>query len=291
VVATGLGPAFVVASSQGHSAAERAAEAAKRLDGAAAALRTRPGENFELRNVDTFPVIALPGSSEAVLEVTPEDVTAYAEDWTGLKGKGGPVTAARLGRWWEAVAKDLVLVLARGQAPQFAMALAPEGRVLGDLYQAAARMRQAGIPPSLIESAKPQQLSALRLVGLRVPATVRAPASGQADAPPTPGPAGPIPLTLSGTWIGSEVEDGLKRYVTLDFQGKGGNLVFEGAVSVTLPLQSLEQPQKGTLKFMVVFRGGERYYMGKWDGETVTGKITADATGSKLLGTFELRQK
>lgn len=292
VIATGLGPAFVVASSQGRSAAERAAEFAKRLTAAAAALQERPAENLEIRGLDGTPAIAMPGSSEAVLEITPEDVAAYDEDWTGLRGRGGPVTAARLGRWWEAVARDLVLLLVRHQAPRFAAALAPEGRVLGDMFQAATRARQSGIPVSQISSAKPAQLAALRLVGLRVPAAVTGPRVAAAlGAPVTPPSSGATPLKLAGMWVGSEVEDGMKRYITLDIRGRGGDLIFEGAVSVKVPLQSLEEPQKGTVRFLVVFRGGERHYVGKWDGEAITGKVTSDVAGARLLGSFELRPR
>ncbi|HSD27733.1 MAG TPA: IPT/TIG domain-containing protein, partial [Vicinamibacteria bacterium] len=128
VLATGLGPAFVLASSGGRSSAERAFEAARRMNDAGASLKTTPGLNFELRDADSRPTLGLAGRPEALLEVTAEDASAYAEDWTGLKGRGGPVSPDRLGRWWEVVAKDLVLLLVRGERPHFAADVAPEGR-------------------------------------------------------------------------------------------------------------------------------------------------------------------
>ena len=115
VLATGLGPAFVIAAAGGKTAAERAYEVQQRLNQAGTLLKASRDVDIELRNPDTAPALALVGKPETLLEVTEEDAAAYNEDWTGLKGRGGPVTRARLGRWWEAVAKDLVLMLVRGQ--------------------------------------------------------------------------------------------------------------------------------------------------------------------------------
>ena len=114
LLATGFGPAFVLAASGGLTAAERAAVAADRLNAAAQPLRTTVGLTFEARGLDSNPVIGLVGRPEALLEVTEEDAAAYNEDWTGLRGRGGPVTRARLARWWEALARDLVLLTVRG---------------------------------------------------------------------------------------------------------------------------------------------------------------------------------
>ena len=86
-------------------------------------------------------MIGLAGQPEPLLEVSEEDAAAYNEDWTGLRGRGGPVTRARLARWWEALGRDIVLITVRGQAPQNAAALAPEGRVLGQLFESAQRSR------------------------------------------------------------------------------------------------------------------------------------------------------
>ncbi len=137
VVATGLGPAFAFADSGGQTAAERAFDAARKLDGVVAALRTTLGLTFEARGYDTNPTLGLGGQPDVLVTVTEEDVAAYNEDWTGLKGKGGPVTRDRLLRWWEAVAKDLVLATVRGERPHFAADLAPEGRALQQIFDAA----------------------------------------------------------------------------------------------------------------------------------------------------------
>ena len=176
LVSTGVGPAFVLAASGGRSAAERAVEAQGRLNAAVALLRTTAGLAVEARDFGTRPMVGLAGRPEVLLEVTSEDAAAYNEDWTGLRGRGGPVTPGRLARWWEAVARDLVLLTVRGERPRFAAALAPEGRVLGQLFDAAQKTGRAGVPRQLVSDAKSPLREGLRLIALRVPATVTAPA-------------------------------------------------------------------------------------------------------------------
>jgi hypothetical protein len=289
VLATGLGPAFVLASSGGRSAAERALEAARRLNEAAQPLGASRELTFDLRDGDSKPSLGLVGRPELLIEVTEEDAAAYGEDWTGLRGRGGPVTTGRLGRWWEAVAKDLVLLQVRGEKPHFAADLAPEGRALVDFFQAA---QHAG-PGAL---AKPKD--ALRLVALRVPPGVRGPVSSapvaapspSAPATPPPSAAQPMPR-LDGPWTGSETEGGRQRFVTVTFRGSTGTIAYEGVVTVSAPLLSVEQPQRGAARFSVELRGGLRYYSGRWDGQALGGKISTDPGGAQSLGTFEIRPR
>jgi hypothetical protein len=291
VLATALGPAFVLASSGGRSAAERALEASRRLNEAAQSLKASHDLTFDLRDADSKPSLGLVGRPEVMIEATEEDAGAYGEDWTGLHGRGGPVTAGRLGRWWEAVAKDLVLMLVRGERPHFAADLAPEGKSLVDLFQAVQR-GGAG-------AAKTPARDALRLVALRVPPGVRGPAMVVASvatpspaAPTTPPPSAAQPMPrLDGAWTGSETESGRQRFVTVTFQGSTGTIAYEGVVTVSAPLLSVEQPQRGAARFSVELRGGLRYYGGRWDGQALTGKISTDPGGSQSLGTFELRPR
>src|SRR5262249_35853494 len=239
VVATELGPAFVLAGSGGRSSADRAVEAERRLNDAMSAVRATRGLNFELRNLETSPVLALAGRPEVLLEVTDEDGRAYDEDWTGLKGRGGPVTRGRLARWWEAVARDLVLLVVRGEKPEFTAALAPEGRIFGEVFQAAQKAGRFGGAREVVTGLRPPQRDALRLVGLRVPASVPAPAGAAAPiAAAAPGPAGaaatPAPgapggaLKLDGAWIGSETEGDERRYLTATFERGSGTIAYEG---------------------------------------------------------------
>jgi hypothetical protein len=198
-LATGVGPAFVVAASGGKSAAERAYEIQKRLNDAGTALKASRDVDIELRNPDSSPALALTGRSEVLLEVAEEDVAAYNEDWTGLRGRGGPVNRVRLGQWWAAVAKDLTLMLVRGAKPANAPGLAPEGRILNEVSQAALRSGRFGVPWSAVEGLRPPQREALRLLAFRVPPSVTGP-GGAATAAPS------ATLKLEGSWTGTEVE-------------------------------------------------------------------------------------
>ena len=292
VLATGFGPAFVLAASGGRTAAARAVEAAERLNGAAQALRTTLGLNLEARGLDSSPTLGLPGRPEALVEVTPEDAAAYDEDWTGLRGRGGPVTPARLARWWEALVRDIVLLTVRGERPQFAAALAPEGRVLVQLFEAAQRTGRAGVPRQVVDEARAPLRDGLRLLALRVPASVTAPVAAAATpaltAAATPPPAR---LQLEGTWGGSQSEQGQRQYLTVTFRRGGGSISYEGGITLTVPLLTLEQPRRDEARFSVQIRGGVRHYVGKWDGETLVGSISTDAAGRNVVASFELRRR
>jgi hypothetical protein len=294
LLATGLGPAFVLSASGGHSAAERAAQAAERLNAAAEPLRTTLGLTLEARGLDTSPVIGLAGRPDPLLEVSEEDAAAYNEDWTGLRGRGGPVTRARLARWWEALGRDIVLVTLRGQAPQNAAALAAEGRALGQLFELAQRGGAAGIPRQLVDDARPPLKDALRLLGLRVPPTVTAavaPAGAPAGAAAGPAAPTPPPLQLDGNWGGSQVEQSQRTYLTVVFRGNGGSVAYEGGITFTVPMLTLEKPRRDQVRFSVQIRGGLRHYAGQWDGEAIKGDVSTDAAGKNVVATFELRRR
>ena len=293
VLSTGLGPAFVLAASGGKSAAARAVEAAGRLNAAAQALRTTVGLNLEARGLDASPVLGLAGKPEVLLEVTEEDAAAYNEDWTGLRGRGGPVTRARLARWWEALGRDLVLLTVRGEKPQFAAALAPEGRVLVQVFEAAQRTGRPGVPRQVVDEARPPLRDGLRLLALRVPPSVTAPVAAVAAAALPAAAATPSParLQLEGTWGGSQVEQGQRQYISVAFQRGGGSISYEGGITLTVPLLSLEQARRDQVRFSVQIRGGVRHYAGKWDGEAITGSISTDAAGRDVVATFELRRR
>ena len=294
VLATGLGPAFVLAASGGRSAAERAVEAQGRLNAAAQALRTTLGLNLEVRSLDANPVIGLAGRPDVLLEVTPEDAAAYNKDWSRVKGRGGPVTPARLARWWEAVGRDLVLLTVRGERPRFAVALAPEGRALQQLFDAAQRSGRPGVPRQSVEEAAPALREGLRRIALAVPASVAAPVPGQIGSSPAaaiPATPGPARLELAGTWSGSEIEQGERRYLSLSFGRGGGTISYEGGITLTLPLLAVEQGRRDQVRFSVQVRGSVRHYSGKWDGETVSGAVSTDKAGKNVVATFELRRR
>src|SRR5262249_47977909 len=177
LLATGLGPAFVLSGTPGKPAAVRAFDAEHRLNEAAAPLKASIDADVRARNLDSSPTLVLLGRDVPLLDVTPEDAAGYDEDWTALKGRGGAVTPARLATWWEAVARDLVLLLARSEKPHFAADLAPEGRVFADLQQLARKAVASGVPRQVVADAKPMR-DARRIAALRVPPTVKGPVGG-----------------------------------------------------------------------------------------------------------------
>ncbi|MGE5125387.1 MAG: IPT/TIG domain-containing protein [Betaproteobacteria bacterium] len=292
LLATGVGPAFVLAAAGGRSAAERALEAENRLNAAVPLLRSTAGLTIEARGLDASPVLGLSGRPEVLLDVTEEDAAAYNEDWTGLKGRGGRVTPGRLARWWEAVARDLVLLTIRGERPRYAAALGSEGRALGQLFDAARKTGRAGVPLQVVSEARAPLREGLRLIALRVPATVSAPATaasapgGAAAASASPPPR----LSLDGSFRGHETEEGQLRYLTVAFSRGGGSITYEGGITFSVPLLSLEQRGRDQLRFSVRMRGGVRYYSGRWDGERLTGTLSKDSAGREVVGSFELRR-
>jgi hypothetical protein len=170
--------------------------------------------------------------------------------------------------------------------------------VFQDFFQASRRAGGAGVPAEVVASARPAMRDGLRLVAFRVPASVRAPEGVAAAADPRPQPAptetpsgtsnAPMPR-LDGAWTGTESESGRQQYVTATFRGNTGTLAFEGAISVSAPMLSVDQPQRGAARFTVELRGGLRYYAGRWNGQALVGKISTDPGGASAVGTFELR--
>jgi hypothetical protein len=183
------------------------------------------------------------------------------------------------------VLKDLVLLLVRGEKPQFAAGLSPaEGKVLTDIFLAARRTGQFGVPRQVAEQAKSPYQAGLRLLALRVPASVPG-APGGSAAEPTPAAGA---FKLEGLWSGVEVEGDRRKYVSVTFRGTGGTLAFEGTVSISMNLDRVEQPQKGTVRYSVQSGSSTRHYLGKWDGRRIAGKISSDASDKGDIGTFEL---
>jgi hypothetical protein len=283
-VTTALGPTFLLATAAGRGARERAAEAAQRLNEAAAAIRASPGADFVARGFEAVPMLTLAGRDEAILTATGADAALYEQRGGGR----APLSPARLAVWWEAVARDLVRLLVRGEKPdQVASYSAGDGRALGDLHAAALRSGAAGVPRAALAEAKPAQLAALRGFALRVPGSVPSPA-GAPGATAAPGTAaGGPPLPSDRSWQGFEIVDGIRRWISLSLRGTGGTYSYSGGVQVSLQLSGVEQ-RKTELRFVVQTGGRSRHYAGRWDGSGVAGRISSDASGSGDIGSFEL---
>jgi hypothetical protein len=284
LLSTALGPAFVLSAAGGRSAAERAAEAAQRLNEAAGPLRASLDADFRARGA----VVQLLPRETNVLEAAPEDAAGYAENWTA-GARGGSVTPERLAQWWTAVARDLVLLLLRNQKPEHAARLGAEGRVLGDVFQAGRRGGQFGLALQAVADLKPAQRQALRVMAQRVPAGLQGPALETAEPGSGAVSTGGPPLKLQGQWTGFETVESARKMISVSFgRSGGGTLTFTEGVSIGVPLLSAETPQRNAVRFSAQVRGGVRYYLGNWDGEKLTGRITTDPGGRNAVGSFEL---
>jgi hypothetical protein len=286
-VTTALGPVLVLSAAGGRSAAERAFDAQRRLNEAAAAIKASHVD-VEMRSGNGVFALVLSGKSDPLVEVRPEDAAAYNEDWTKLKGRGGSVTPGRLASWWFAVIRDLALLLVRSEKPHYAASLAPEGKALADLFDAARKAAPFGVPRSVLAAAKPPARAALRTLALRVPATVPAPAG---EAASTATVAGASVLKLDGNWAGTSTEEGERKFVTAVFTPPTGTLTYQRALSLTVTLTNITQARDGSVRFEAQAGRGLHYYSGKWDGQRIAGKITSDPTGQAVIGSFELERR
>jgi len=284
VVGTEIGPAFVLSDAAGKSAALRAAQMVEAWTAALVRLRASLDEDVEVRNINTSPVLGLKGRPQTIVEITEDDAAGYNEGWIKPEPKAPLVTPARLAVWWEAQARDLVLLLLRGKAPENATALSPDGRPLADLHARARKTGRFGLPREVLGGLKPAEREALRIVGMRVPATITVTGDRGAAA----AAAAAAGLRLEGTWVGFERETGRRRNISVTFEGEGGTLTYQAGVALSIPLAKVEQPLKGAVKFSAMIRGGVRHYTGRWDGEKMTGTITQEGATPPEVGTFEL---
>ena len=287
VLTTGLGPAFVLSDSGGRSAAERALEAVRRLNAAAVPLRASRGEDLEVRGVDSDPVIVLMGKSDPILQVTEEDAAALQRGLDAARAQGragdarapGPVVGRRGPRPGADARPWGIAAPRRGPGPG---GQGPRGPVRrreadGPLRRAAVRGgRRPGRPPATRcgswASASPRPWPAHQAPGARAPAAT----------------AGKPGLKLDGTWTGAESDSEGRKIVTVRFSGPSGSLSYQRALSVSVPLTGVEQPRKDSVRYAMKTAAGTRFYLGRWDGEKITGTIFSDAAHTLPIGSFEL---
>ena len=99
--------------------------------------------------------------------------------------------------------------------------------------------------------------------------------------------AGVAPLSLDGSWHGLEHTGGRQRGVRMTFSAGSGTLAYEAAVALAQKLASVKV-KGNTVRYSVKRRNSTRYYEGTWDGEKISGSISAQSKGGSDLGTFEL---
>lgn len=289
-LATELGPAFVLSGSGARSAVERAVLAQRRLNEAGALLATTRDPNLEIRSTDTGVAIGLAGRPEPLLEITEEDAVAYNETVGGFRGNAGRrVTRGRLAVWWLALTRDLASLLLSDARARHVAALTPEGNLLAELNDSARRLAGSGVPRKALESLRPETRKGLLALALRVP-TAAGEASGTAEASTASGPATEDPLQLEGLWSGTSTEQGVAKTLRVTFDKNGGTLTYLKPFQFSVPLMGVERPRMGSVRFSARLGTGTRYYLGTWDGETLSGSISSGPDGKAVVGRFELRR-
>ena len=77
------------------------------------------------------------------------------------------------------------------------------------------------------------------------------------------------------------MEAGERRTVTVTFAGAGGVVAYQRALTLTSPLSGVEQGKKGSVHFEIQSARGPRYYLGQWDGQKISGIITAHGASDR----------
>ena len=305
VLSTPLGPAFVIASTADASAAERAFAAQQRLN-ASTDLRA-PDRFVEVRDAKESPYVTVNGSEKPLLQVTAGDVAAYENGWSGAASRS--LTRERLAQWWGAVLQDVVDLLSHGKVPHEAADLASDGRALRELGEQGAKESgrlQATVlisDSALLKRATkvafvvPEMAAAVEAAGAasgRQAATATSAAQSSAERAPaaaaaTGDDAAVAPLSLEGSWHGFEHTGGRQRGIRMTFSAGSGSLTYDAAVALAQKLATVKV-KDNTGRYSVKRRSSTRYYVGTWDGEKISGSISAQSKGGSDLGTFELRR-
>ncbi len=155
------------------------------------------------------------------------------------------------------------------------------------MFLAGRRTASFGLPRTVVADPRTPR-AALRALALRVPAAVPEPLSATAAVGATPAPGAPAPLKLPGIWAGNERVPEGRRFISVTFGDNTGVYALESGLNLSLPLLSVEQPQRGSVRFSLRLGGGVRYYNGRWDGARLSGRVSSDAAGREDLGSFEL---
>ena len=83
----------------------------------------------------------------------------------------------------------------------------------------------------------------------------------------------------------------MKNHVTKRSSQLPALMALAVVTTLTVPLLTLEQPQNNAVRFSLQYRGGIRYYNGRWDGQTLAGAISRDPAGTEGVATFTLRRR
>jgi hypothetical protein len=272
-VASEPGPALLLSSPESApSAASRAIKVAAALNGAFDQARNGQPVAFEARR-DPFPGVGLSGSSELIVQATPDDAAAHAAP-PGFPPRGVPSLPA-LVEHWAAVLNDTLAIFVLNEKPARVLALSPKGRAFLELRSAVGWRAGTGIPTDRIASLSPDIWKRVREASLVVAAA---------------GEGSPAAV-VEGTWEGEMEDDAGPRaiVVKLRVEGSGltGRLTSQRALSMEAPLRDISF-QKDVLRFTLPAGNATRLFVGRLSGSTLSGTLHATANGPQV-GTFTLK--
>lgn len=276
-VSTALGPVLVLSGrDDAPSVVERAARAAAALN---AAFGSRVP--LELRE-SPAPAVVARGSSTAVVNATPADVSALTPPVVPAAATAR-VSPRALAAHWTAVLQDMQALFVERQRPVRVVQTSPRGKVLLDLYAEAERLggRGAGVPNRLVEPLPLAVARAFREMTLSVPTQGQATAAAAAAA-------------VAGTWRGVVEEDGTgERPMQLRLRMDAGRLsgaitTRAGALGMEIPVHDLSY-DKGVLSFRTTSGAAARRYRATLQGATLAGTIHAAEPRDLQVGRFTLR--
>jgi hypothetical protein len=268
-VATELGPVLLLAGpGDAPSTLERAERAAAALNAA-----------FEAAAGGKVVAVEVQGAAlrvgAAVTSASPADAAAYDESWEGVP-RGARATPERLAAFWGAIVEDHLRLFVQRQRPMRLLELSPRGRALSDVYAEAARRGPfSGVAPGLVAGSA-GLMRAYREMTLAFPGEARAAAA------------------VEGSWSGTVEDQSGQRQVRLVLRvDSGGRLsgtitIGSGQVAMGVPLKEAAY-DKGTLRFVAASGGAARHFVGRVEGDTVSGTVHASASAQDAIGRFTLR--
>ncbi len=268
LVATDVGPAFLLT---GQGAGDRAARAAAALNrlvddmraGRAVSLEVRPGQP---------PALAAAGAREPVVTVTPEDAASYAVP------KGGAPSPESLAQLWLAIVDDYLTLFERKERPLRLAALSPKARTWVDLAQTLGWRAGEPVSRGAVDALPDATKGHMRDMVLAAPE-----GGGAAPSSGTP---------LDGTWEGTFDDGSGNRNASLKITKAGK--AYTGSLAVRMQGIDLDVKLKdityagGTLTFVAPIGGVARTFTGRVDGGKLSGTIHKGPATSPPTGRFDL---
>jgi len=169
VVGTEIAPVLLLSGKgDARSVGERALRVAARLNEVVDRARVGQVVAFEVREGPAVSV-ALQGTPEFLVRVTPEDAEAYATA-PGVPARRAPPTPIELARHWAALLGDTVVIGTSGGGPSATPAVAPAAAAaLGQLRAALPWHYGSGIPSARVVALPEGLKRRLREAAFRVP--------------------------------------------------------------------------------------------------------------------------